>query len=64
MKFTIVASLLFAAFAVANPLAAGADEVEAREDCRGQGNTCNVAVPGGKCCKGLKCNGSNICVKK
>ncbi|KAK8071341.1 hypothetical protein PG997_011544 [Apiospora hydei] len=63
MKFTIVASLLFAAFAVANPMAAGGDDLEARS-CRGEGNTCNVAVPDGKCCSGLKCNKNNVCVKK
>ncbi|KAK8037647.1 hypothetical protein PG991_000993 [Apiospora marii] len=64
MKFTIVASLLFAAFAVATPVADAPEALEARDSCRGEGNTCNVAVPGGKCCKGLKCNGSNICANR
>lgn len=62
MKFTIVASLLFAALAAATPVADAPEALEARADCRGVGNTCNPAVPGGKCCKGGHCK-NGICVK-
>ncbi|KAK8067624.1 hypothetical protein PG996_006736 [Apiospora saccharicola] len=64
MKFINLFPLLFAALAVATPLAdAPGEAIEARESCRGVGNTCNPAVPGGKCCKGHHCNKHNICVK-